>query len=1284
MKVAANPIFQHFPDPTWIIDLETGCFLDVNQAALVAYGYSRDEFLGMSIADLAVADGAGGPLRHRLKSGEVIFVEPKASRIEFQGRACDLIVARDITRLVLAEHQAGLARPHEQGARGASDAQSPQFQRMFESVPGLFLVYEPQNRTVIAVSDSYLEAIGTTRDALIGQTLFDALPQPQAPGWRAKLRSSCDRVLASGRPDRLDMQEFVLQSAGLQTRRYWAMSNTPVIADDGRVQHGILCVQDLTDAMGLLDRDAAQASGTQMDLARLTLALKSDNARLNDIATRLRTTQRLLDFGTWDFLYAENRLVWSENVYEMYGIADRSKSVTFDDYVNLVSADDRDAMRKNFEEFSASDDQYISFAHQIKRPDGRIVHVHGVGERVQTATGPRLTGVVQNITDHIEAARTLARTKRLLEIAGTSAKFGAWRYDVASQTQEWSPQTALIHDEPTDFAPSAEAGIAYYAPEYRERIAALFQNCLTHGEPFTGSFELITAKKRRIWVRATGEAERDAIGRIVAVQGSFQDITELITVRQRAEESEKLLELAGRAVKLGGWRVSLADRKVFWTDGIAAIHEEPPGTVPSFDGGIDYFAPSERDCARAVFEACARDGVPFDNVRDIITAKGNRVRVRTLGEAVRDDSGRIVAVAGGMQDISELTAAQEKADALTSRLAQTLENIGDAFITVDRDWRFTYLNGRAVVLLRKSKEELLGQKLFDVFPDAIGTLFEEQYIAAMTTGVTVRFEHFYPPLEAMFRIHAHPTQDGLAIYFADISEERRRDEQLRLSEARFRLISLATGNALWEWDIEHNKDWWSDGLTGIYGHSPDQEDNQPTVWRANVHPEDMDRLDAAMARLRSGESELLHERYRFRRADGTWAQVEDRAIAIRDESGAAIRVLGSMSDVSEQMKMEDRLRQSQRLEAVGQLTGGVAHDFNNLLTVILGNMEMLQFDLDENHPLRGFVNMTIKAADRAAELTSRLLAFSRKQALMPKVLDVNQTICGIEGILRRTLGEHIDIRVLQKPGLWRTEVDEGQLEAALLNLAINSRDAMPDGGTLTIETANATLDDAYIATEPDIQAGDYVVIVFSDSGHGIAHDQLDRIFEPFFTTKAIGKGTGLGLSMVYGFVKQSGGHVRVYSEPDEGTTFRLYFPRYAGDMSDQAPTDSQTITMAGRETILVVEDDAMILAQLTTQLEGLGYKVLLATEGGPALEILQARDDVDLLFTDVILPGGMNGRQIADAAQILRPGLKVLYTSGYSETAILQNGRLASGVELLSKPYRRADLAAKIRKVLDQ
>ena len=404
---------------------------------------------------------------------------------------------------------------------------------------------------------------------------------------------------------------------------------------------------------------------------------------------------------------------------------------------------------------------------------------------------------------------------------------------------------------------------------------------------------------------------------------------------------------------------------------------------------------------------------------------------------------------------------------------------------------------------------------------------------------------------------------------------------------------------------------------------------------------------------------------------------------MRDGDGKAIRMVGSMLDVSPQRELEGRLRQAQKLEAVGQLTGGIAHDFNNLLTVILGNAELLAEGLGNRHQTRVLAEMIATAAQRGADLTSRLLAFARRQPLQPRLLDLSDQLAGMEALLRRTLGEHIEIDIIRPPGLWTTEVDPVQLETAVLNLAINSRDAMSDGGCLTIEIASATLDANQAAAAGDVAPGHYVVLTVSDTGEGIARDLLPRVFEPFFTTKEVGKGSGLGLSMVYGFVSQSGGYIRLLSDVGKGTSVRLYFPRSSKRLQAE-PVSTARQTIKGRgELILVVEDDALVRRHLSGLLEGLGYRVIQAAAGNQALDMLVANSGIALLLTDVVMPGGMNGEELAKRALEMLPGLKVLYTSGYTDNAILHDGRLDPGIQLLAKPYSREQVASMVRTILD-
>jgi len=389
------------------------------------------------------------------------------------------------------------------------------------------------------------------------------------------------------------------------------------------------------------------------------------------------------------------------------------------------------------------------------------------------------------------------------------------------------------------------------------------------------------------------------------------------------------------------------------------------------------------------------------------------------------------------------------------------------------------------------------------------------------------------------------------------------------------------------------------------------------------------------------------------------------------------------------MTAEEALRQAQKMEAIGRLTGGVAHDFKNLLQVILGNLDALRRQLGDGtiqkDDIRRFSDAAVRGAERAATLTQRLLAFSRRQPLQPQPLEVNKLVTGMSDLLRRTLGESITTETVLAGGLWRISADANQLESALLNLAVNARDAMRRGGKLTIETANTHLDEAYAAAHDEVKAGQYVMVAVTDTGIGMTKEVLAKAFDPFFTTKDIGQGTGLGLSQVYGFVKQSGGHVKIYSESGEGTTVRLYLPRLpagADDVADAAPAQRIRAGLLS-EVILVVEDDEDVRVNTVEMLRELGYGVLEAADGRAALRLLESNPDVRLLFTDVGLPGGLNGRQLADAALQRHPGLKLLFTTGYARNAIVHHGRLDPGLELLVKPFTYAALAAKIRSVLE-
>lgn len=1238
----------------------------------------------------------------------------------------------------------------------------------------------------------------------------------------------------------------------------------------------------------------------------------------------------------------------------------------------------------------------------------------------------------------------------------------------------------------------------------------------------------------------------DALATQIMARIELQQQCKQIEVQRQGLADQ--LQATQRMAGIGTWEFDVATQRLNWSDEVYAIHEMPRGTRLSVGQALDLYAPEWRAQITDAFEACLTQGKPFDEELQVVTSRGQRVWVRSIGRAGLDPQGRVVQVHGAFQNISARKRATEETRRLASRLSSTLDSMTDGVFALDENWRFTYMNREAGRLLTRDTNAVVGKRLWDEFPGTETSEVGDAYRRAVAHNVTVEFDTYYTPLASWFEVRAYPSDDGLTVYFRDITQrkqlEQEREHQREFLDALLESLSegivacdehgtLSVFNRVTrdlhglphealppdEWGTRYNlfaadgvtplatadiplfralrgeivKDaamviapvgrpprlvqcsgqaiatvsgqklgavvamhditerdryerllmqrtralhlrsrcsealiriqneqdllheicniavdgagyrmaWvgyavdgpekpvsvqchagWTDGyLNGIHlswdenridGKGPAgrvirggeaifsndlSRDESFRTWAAaaaargykggvwlplknerrtfgvlslyadEVRPisdeelallqglandlafgicsirvqDERRRLQSAVLKVAAavsassgneffeqlvrnmtealgadagflavllpgtplrartiagvcdGESvpameydvaqtpceTLLHvdesvfcqgvmarfgavttlggpdieayvgcrlvdadgrvigwlfvlfrrclEETAFmtstlrifsaraaaelerqhadarireqaslldkaqdaiivrsidhrvlywnksaermygwlaheaigqrvsdlfylddtafriatqqviatgewtgeitqRRKDGSSLTVEGHWTLLTDADGKPRSVLAINTDITHRLAVEAQLEQAQRLEAVGQLTGGVAHDFNNLLTVILGNSELLMEKLVGNDRLRMLAEMTRTAAQRGADLTHRLLAFSRRQALEPRSVDTHEVLLGMHDMLRRTLGENIEIEFRHGAGLWRALVDPSQLEGAVLNLCINARDAMKGGGRLTMETTNAWLDDAHGTPYPDLSPGQYVLVAVSDTGTGIAPEHLARVFEPFFTTKEKGKGTGLGLSMVFGFVKQSRGHVKVYSEVGQGTTVKMYLPR--ADLSDEwsedgsPDTGSERDARGGDETVLLVEDDELVRQHARNVLLGLGYTVIEATNGPDALQIIRGQSHIDLLFTDVIMPGGMNGPQLVEAAHGVRPQLKVLYTSGYTENAIVHQGRLDKGVHLLNKPYRRAELARKVRLAL--
>jgi PAS domain S-box-containing protein len=506
-----------------------------------------------------------------------------------------------------------------------------------------------------------------------------------------------------------------------------------------------------------------------------------------------------------------------------------------------------------------------------------------------------------------------------------------------------------------------------------------------------------------------------------------------------------------------------------------------------------------------------------------------------------------------------------------------------------------------------------------------------------------------------------------------------RDDLIDQGERFFRELADNAPVMIWRSGPDKLCDWFNKPWLDFVGRTMEQEIGNG--WAEGVHPDDFERclktyVTAFDARQR------FSMMYRLHRRDGVYRDILDNGAPFY-RGGVFAGYFGSCIDVSDQQATEAQLRQAQKMDAVGKLTEGVAHDFNNLLQVIGGNLEMLSVEITGNDKLHKRLETALEAVWRGSKLASQLLAFARRQPLSPKVINLERLIRSADDMFRRTLDEGIEIETVIAGDLWNTCVDPAQVETALLNLAINARDAMDGCGKLTIEAGNAFLDDNYAARHAEVSAGQYVMIAVSDTGSGIVPEILEKVFDPFFTTKPEGQGTGLGLSMVHGFVKQSGGHIKIYSELHQGSTVRIYLPRSREDEDAQGEVVGSPV-IGGSETILLVEDDKDVRAIAKEMLSELGYSVLTAKDADSALVIIESGATIDLLFTDIMMPGTLRAPELARKAQQRIPGIAVLFTTGYAENAALRGRQLDSGINLITKPYARDQLGRKLRQILSK
>ncbi len=787
---------------------------------------------------------------------------------------------------------------------------------------------------------------------------------------------------------------------------------------------------------------------------------------------------------------------------------------------------------------------------------------------------------------------------------------------------------------------------------------------------------------------------------LAALRRRVAELEELAAVRQRKDEalrvSEERLQKITECIPDLIWTLDLSGRFTYANIAVERTHgwtvdEFMERTLP------ELVTPRQAAMDAAMMEAeLAKAADPRYNRKTVISFESEELRKdgSTFWAEIHatwlwSDEGKPVGIIGVSHDITERKLMEEELKKSRELLELITENMSDMIRLSDLQGNILYISPSHFRGLGYKKEERLGMSVFDVVhPDDLEMVinkFSQGLVDGYQTRIEYRVRHkdgHYIWLDTVGDLIKNEQGAPAAVITCsrDITQRKLADDALRRSEERYRTIfeNSATANILMAEDttiIMAN-----DNFARLSGYNR-QELEGKLSWTIFVHPDDRERMKA-YHRKRRIDPGSVPSAYDFRVVSRK-GEVKNMMmnVALIPESKSSIATL---IDMTAGKQLEAQFIQAQKMESVGRLAGGVAHDFNNMLSVILGNTELAISRLKTGDPLYKTLQEILNAGMRSADLTRQLLAFARKQAVVPKVLDLNDTVAGMLKMLRRLIGEDIDLGWRPGPRLWKVNMDPSQVDQLLANLTVNARDAIEKAGRVIIETSNTTCDEAYCADQPDCAAGDYVVLTVSDNGCGMEKEMLANIFEPFFTTKKEGQGTGLGLATVYGIVKQNGGFINTCSEPGQGTTFSIHLPRYRDEATENDRHKSQGKIQGGTETILIAEDEEAVLKLSENMLVMLGYKVLAAKGHHQALRLAEEyHENIDMLLTDVVMPG-MSGKELAERLMAIKPGLKCLYMSGYTADIIARQGILDEGIQFISKPFSVRDLAAKVRETLAQ
>ncbi len=1039
--------------------------------------------------------------------------------------------------------------------------------------------------------------------------------------------------------------------------------------------------------------DPLRIVGTTRDVTEL----KQAELALQNSERNLLAAQQIAQVGSWEWDTAGDVLNCSPEMLRIYGFPASRGPLRLTELMERIHPDDLGRVAADVQKLRRGEAETVEHEMRLLRPGQGMIWIRAVARSFVNEAGKltRLNGAVQDITARKAADREIAlRDSALQTSVGAVAMAGMDGYFVYGNQAFLD----MLGIESQDALRQVNALSTVRDPQAAE---AAFGALV--GEPWRWDGELpirrMDGEHRDVLVTATVHRAEGEEPLIIA---SYMDVTERNAALRDLARSERTLRQAQSMARMGETRY----------DAVTGRYVMPAHTREILGLG-DEFASFDPATGRALIHPDDWKAID-DGARELIKGRAEKdettyrflsptrgmLHVQTVNYIERDEAGRVTGLTGIIQDVTNIKRAEDEAREARRRAERYLDIAGSIIIALDAEARITLINRQGRELLGYAEDELLGRDWYEVavpgprraqLGDGFRQLMDarsEDYVRregfVMTRAGDERLiEWITSPL-----LGDDGRPFGVLSSGRDLTDLRQAEQSLRDSEARTRTVMEAASIGIVTLDGEGGMVSLNPEAENIFGMDEAVLAGRPL---ADMFLAEERATSAAMLRpvvddgdMRPGEVKPgLGQLCEFTvpRADREPTPVEMSVTAM--DIGGKPGFVAAIQDITERKRAEAKLQQVQRLETIGQLTGGVAHDFNNLLMAMQVNLELLKEMVEHDPDGNEYADAALASVARGAELTRRLLAFSRRQPLQPKVLDINGLVTDTVRILQRTLGEQIAIESVLEPAVWPVEVDRAQLENVLMNLAVNARDAMPLGGRITIETINTRLDEHYAATHGEVEPGDFVMLAVTDTGTGMTPQVLARAFEPFFTTKDVGRGSGLGLSMTYGFVKQSGGHVKLYSEPGEGTTIKIYFPRERRSVRAEPARPPEPAARTGDEMILLIEDDPGVRATVTSLLRSLGYRVVVAADGPEAIQLVQDGVRPDVLLADIVLPKGMTGRQVSDVIHEQVPGVKTLYMSGYTENAVIHHGRLDEGVVLLSKPFPRSELAEKLREVLD-